>query len=66
MRTENLQNHMDSSADPSIPDITMLFSPVVSRTPDTDTTSKLDSGSLKEEEYDTVHADIFGWDIKSE
>jgi hypothetical protein len=49
--------------DPSIPDIAMLFSPV--KSPDTDTASKLDSGSLKEEDYDSVHAEIFSWDSRS-
>ena len=66
MRTENLQCQVGSTGDPSVPDITLLFTPVAAKSPDTDSTSKLDSGSLKEEEYDSVHADIFGWDSKSE
>ncbi|XP_070184862.1 tuberin-like isoform X2 [Littorina saxatilis] len=66
MRTENLQCQTGSHGDPSVPDITLLFSPAAAKSPDTDTGSKLDSGSLKEEDYDTIHADIFGWDSKSE
>ena len=66
MRTENLQCQTGSIGDPSVPDITLLFTPLAAKSPDTDSTSKWDSGSLKEEEYDSVHADIFGWDSKSE
>ncbi|XP_076458884.1 tuberin-like isoform X2 [Babylonia areolata] len=66
MRTENLQCQTGSYGDPSMPDITLLFSPVGTTSPDTESVSKLDSGSLKEEEYDTVHADIFGWETRSQ
>ena len=62
MRTENLPYQAESPNDPAMPDITLLFSPVELDSPDTP--SKLDSGSLREEDYDIVHANIFGSESK--
>ncbi|KAK7507156.1 hypothetical protein BaRGS_00001091 [Batillaria attramentaria] len=65
MRTENMPSPFGTHGDPSVPDISLLFSPVTTKSPDTDSVGKLDSGSLKEEEYESVHAEFFGWDSKS-
>ena len=62
MRTENLPYQTESPNDPVMPDNTLLFSPVELDSPDT--SSKLDSGSLREEDYDIVHTGIFDSESK--
>lgn len=60
MRTENEYSQYAGHGDPSMHDIMNLFTSVNSKSPDSDSTSKLDSGSLGEEEYESVHSYIFG------
>ncbi|XP_059139623.1 tuberin-like isoform X2 [Physella acuta] len=59
MRIENESSGYSFYADPSVPDITQLLAPVRCRTPDSDSIGKIDSGSLCEEEYETLHSQHF-------
>ncbi|XP_025084814.1 tuberin-like isoform X2 [Pomacea canaliculata] len=65
MRTENEYSQYAGHGDPSMHDIMNLFTSVNSKSPDSDSTSKLDSGSLGEEEYESVHSYIFGLEKRS-
>ncbi|XP_035825381.1 tuberin isoform X2 [Aplysia californica] len=59
MRIENESSSPSFSSDPSAPDITQLLAPVRCKTPDSDSLGKIDSGSLCEEEYETLHSQHF-------
>ncbi|KAH9503979.1 Tuberous sclerosis 2-like protein [Bulinus truncatus] len=59
MRIENETSGYSFYSDPSLPDITQLLAPVRCKTPDSDSIGKIDSGSLCEEEYETLHSQHF-------
>lgn len=64
MRIENMPPQHSIHNDPSEPDIIMLFAPVNTKSPDSESIGKLDSGSLGEEEYGSVHASVFGLELE--
>ncbi|GFO23355.1 tuberin, partial [Plakobranchus ocellatus] len=59
MRIENEASGYVFDVDPSLPDITQLLAPFRCKTPDSDSIGKIDSGSLCEEEYETLHSQHF-------
>ncbi|KAK0049216.1 tuberin [Biomphalaria pfeifferi] len=59
MRIENESSGYSFYSDPSLPDITQLLAPVRCKTPDSDSIGKIDSGSLCEEDYETLHCQHF-------
>ncbi|GFS23751.1 tuberin-like [Elysia marginata] len=59
MRIENEASGYVFDMDPSLPDITQLLAPFRCKTPDSDSIGKIDSGSLCEEEYETLHSQHF-------
>ncbi|CAL1542795.1 unnamed protein product [Lymnaea stagnalis] len=65
MRIENESSSYSFYSDPSLPDITQLLAPVRCKTPDSDSLGKIDSGSLCEEEYETLHSQHFSETEKS-
>lgn len=65
MRIENEASGYVFDMDPSLPDITQLLAPFRCKTPDSDSIGKIDSGSLCEEEYETLHSQHFSYDEKT-